>query len=304
MAPRAGLDARLRRAPSGGPVIGRAFQVALALALVTAGAAQARPGQALIFDAPRELTSTDAAVRARALDEISRLAPAACGWSSRGSALRPRRTPAPNRSASSSTTRRATAGAFRRGSARGRRPRAAPDRRAVGAGPALGDRASQRPRHRPERDALRPLRGGRRAPMGRSGRHVVDLERAQPSAVPRTAVPPRPPGLAAHLPPALPAGERACAPRQDRDRLLARSTAPRGAPRVSPRSSSSRFLCLDALSRTGACADTIEGWATSLRDAQGPWFVPPDRNDVTIGVLARLRRALDRAARAAPYASA
>src|SRR5215208_2746222 len=61
------------------------------------------------------------------------------------------------------------------------------------------------------------------------------------------------------------------------------------------------MLCLDrSYHRTKKCAalDT-DGYAHhAYTTAKGPRFVPPRSDDVTLGVLSRLTRALDRAARA------
>ena len=58
--------------------------------------------------------------------------------------------------------------------------------------PRWATRRRPRPVHQPERQGLRPLHAGRRAPLRQAGEALLDLERAQPAAVPAAAVPPRP----------------------------------------------------------------------------------------------------------------
>jgi len=86
------------------------------------------------------------------------------------------------------------------------------------------------------------------------------------------------------------------------DAILAAETSPRGNPRiVAPLAFLRGFLCLDAKYRRSSSCGKVDadGWAhhpytTSL----GPYFVSSKQDDVTIGTLSRLTRALDRAARA------
>jgi len=86
------------------------------------------------------------------------------------------------------------------------------------------------------------------------------------------------------------------------DKLLAAETSPRGNPRiVAPLAFLRGFLCLDSRYRKAKSCGRVEadGWAHHPYSTRlGPYFEPPGRNDVTIGVLSRLTRALDRAARA------
>src|SRR3954449_4034567 len=87
-----------------------------------------------------------------------------------------------------------------------------------------------------------------------------------------------------------------------KDALLFGETAPRGTPReVAPLAFLRGALCLDRhYHRRGHCA-RIEtaGYAHHAYTTRvGPRFRPPDADDVTIGVVSRLTRALDRAARA------
>jgi len=89
---------------------------------------------------------------------------------------------------------------------------------------------------------------------------------------------------------------------QGADTVLIGETAPRGPSRiVAPLRFLRGMLCLNAKykkrRRCGALdADGYAHHAYTTR--QGPLFVPPQRSDVTIGVLSRLTRAIDRAARA------
>ncbi|WP_205699129.1 hypothetical protein [Conexibacter sp. SYSU D00693] len=89
---------------------------------------------------------------------------------------------------------------------------------------------------------------------------------------------------------------------QDRDTVLFGELAPRGTGSVvHPITFFLRALCLDARWRQArGCgeldADGVAHHAYTTR--QGPFYVPPSPNDVTIGVLSRLTRAMDRAGRA------
>ena len=86
------------------------------------------------------------------------------------------------------------------------------------------------------------------------------------------------------------------------DTVLFGETAPRGTPRVvAPLAFLRGALCLDkTYHRRGRCARVQAGGFAhhAYTTRVGPRFRPPDRDDVTIGVLSRLTRALDRAARA------
>jgi hypothetical protein len=89
--------------------------------------------------------------------------------------------------------------------------------------------------------------------------------------------------------------------------VLAGETAPRGTPRVvAPLAFLRGVLCLDSrYRRTTARCDPLPaaGWAHhAYTTAAGPRFRPSARDDVTIGVLSRLTKALDRAARAGAVA--
>ncbi len=87
-----------------------------------------------------------------------------------------------------------------------------------------------------------------------------------------------------------------------RDRMLVGDTAPRGTPRVvAPVPFVRGTFCLTRgwHKRRGCGRLDVDGWAHHpYTTRRGPWWVPPQRGDVTIGTLSRLRRALDRAGRA------
>ena len=91
------------------------------------------------------------------------------------------------------------------------------------------------------------------------------------------------------------------------DTLLMGETAPRGTGRVvHPIRFLRGALCLDSRWRKRSrCGKLdVDGWAHHPYTTKvGPWFRPPSPNDVTIGVLPRLTRALDRATRAGAFRS-
>jgi hypothetical protein len=84
--------------------------------------------------------------------------------------------------------------------------------------------------------------------------------------------------------------------------LLMGETAPRGTGKVvAPLTFMRGALCLNSrYRRTGKCSKLmIDGYAHhAYTTRSGPFFRPRQPNDVTIGVLSRLTRALDRAGRA------
>ena len=88
---------------------------------------------------------------------------------------------------------------------------------------------------------------------------------------------------------------------QGADTVLIGETSPRGTPRVvAPLAFLRGMLCLNAkYKRIGKCAPLSAGGYAhhAYTTKQGPSFKPPP-NDVTIGVLSRLTRALDRSRRA------
>ena len=89
------------------------------------------------------------------------------------------------------------------------------------------------------------------------------------------------------------------------DTILMGETAPRGTGRVvHPITFLRGALCLNAKYRKRkSCGRLrVDGWAHHPYTTKvGPWFRPPSPNDVTIGVLSRLTRALDRATRARAF---
>jgi hypothetical protein len=87
-----------------------------------------------------------------------------------------------------------------------------------------------------------------------------------------------------------------------RDRVLMGETAPRGNKNVvAPLDFVRGSLCLTSSyrKRRGCGSLDVDGWAHHpYTTSKGPWFVSRNRDDVTIGSLSRLTRALDRARRA------
>jgi hypothetical protein len=87
-----------------------------------------------------------------------------------------------------------------------------------------------------------------------------------------------------------------------RDRVLMGETAPRGNSNVvAPLEFLRGSLCLTSSyrKRRGCGSLDVDGWAHHpYTTSKGPWFVSDNRDDVTIGSLSRLTRALDRARRA------
>jgi hypothetical protein len=92
---------------------------------------------------------------------------------------------------------------------------------------------------------------------------------------------------------------------QGDDRILIAETSPRGNSNVvAPLRFLRGMLCLDnAYKKRPKCsALTADGYAHhAYTTRQGPFFSPPQRDDVTIGVLSRLTRALDRARSAGAF---
>jgi len=89
---------------------------------------------------------------------------------------------------------------------------------------------------------------------------------------------------------------------QGADKILIAETSPRGTTRVvGPLVFLRGMLCLNSNYRKRSSCGMLraDGYAHhAYTTRQGPYFVPGSRNDVTIGVLSRLTRALDRAGRA------
>jgi hypothetical protein len=88
----------------------------------------------------------------------------------------------------------------------------------------------------------------------------------------------------------------------ERDRVLMGETAPRGNSHVvAPLAFVRGSLCLTSSyhKRRGCGSLDVDGWAHHpYTTSKGPWFVSRRRDDVTIGSLSRLTKALDRARRA------
>jgi hypothetical protein len=86
------------------------------------------------------------------------------------------------------------------------------------------------------------------------------------------------------------------------DRMWIGETAPRGTGKdVAPLTFLRGALCLNANYHKSSSCHKLpgDGWAThAYTPAAGPFFVPPSRNDVTIGVLDRLNSALAKAGKA------
>ncbi|MDX6688668.1 MAG: hypothetical protein QOG15_125 [Solirubrobacteraceae bacterium] len=89
---------------------------------------------------------------------------------------------------------------------------------------------------------------------------------------------------------------------QANDTVLLGETSPRGSSRVvAPLTFLRGVLCLNAhYKRRGSCgALNAGGYAHhAYTTRQGPSFIPPRKDEVTIGVLSRLTKALDRATKA------
>ncbi|MGH2919086.1 MAG: hypothetical protein ACRDLS_10890 [Solirubrobacteraceae bacterium] len=89
---------------------------------------------------------------------------------------------------------------------------------------------------------------------------------------------------------------------QGDDMVLIAETSPRGHSRVvHPLRFLRGMLCLNGTYKKRSSCGMLEadGYAHhAYTTRQGPFFVPPRRNDVTIGVLSRLTRAINRAAKA------
>jgi len=94
---------------------------------------------------------------------------------------------------------------------------------------------------------------------------------------------------------------------QGKERILLGETSPRGTGRVvAPLSFLRGTLCLDKrYKRRKSCGPVRAGGYAhhAYTTRQGPFFKPANPNDVTIGVLSRLTKALDRARRAGALTS-
>ena len=92
---------------------------------------------------------------------------------------------------------------------------------------------------------------------------------------------------------------------QGDDKVLIAETSPRGNSNVvHPLRFLRGMLCLDSKykKRPKCSALDADGYAHhAYTTRQGPYFTPPNKDDVTIGVLSRLTKALDRARRARAF---
>ena len=276
--------------------------VALIAALALPATADARSSQFTIFEAPRELLSDDAALRAQTFDEIQgfgvhwvrlvlywqAVAPDA------GSATAP---------SFDDTDPNAYPGF-------GRYDRAISEARARGmrilltvSGPvprwATRDRTDNVTRPSPERFERFMTAVGRRYrdqvsywAIWNEPNHPDFLEPQYDSHKH-----PLSPGIYRKL---VQAGERGLdASGNGSDRVWIGETAPRGTGKdVAPLTFLRGTLCLSASYHKRSSCRKLEadGWAHhAYTVASGPFFVPPSRNDVTIGVLGRLNSALAKA---------
>lgn len=279
--------------------------VALLASLLLPAAAHARSSQFTMFEAPRELLSDDAALRAQTFREIGgfgvRWLRVVLYWQSVA--------PQPESRAVPSFDERDPAAypGF------GRYDRLISEARARGmhivltvSGPV--PRWATRDRHdhvtRPS-----PTRFGRFiTAVGRRYRHEVSRWTIwnEPNHPDFLA-----PQYSHHKHPVSPGIYRRLAQAADRglrssgnggDRMWIGETAPRGTGKVvAPLTFLRGALCLNShYHRRAACHRLpADGWAHhAYTPAAGPFFVPASRNDVTIGVLGRLNSALARAGRA------
>ena len=153
-------------------------------------AASASSAQSMTFEAPRELLDAGDA-RQHAARRSATSASTASACSSTGSDYAPAPTPRRARLRRDGPRRLSGGhmGAPRRAVRRRRRRAASTVQLTLtGPGAALGDQAQARPRDAPEPEGVPGLRHRRRPPLRRPRRRVVDLERAQPPAVPAPAV--------------------------------------------------------------------------------------------------------------------
>jgi hypothetical protein len=280
------------------------FTLAFSL-LAVAPAAQARPSQFTMFEAPRELLSDDAAQRAHTFDEIQGFGVhwlrVVLYWQSVA--------PAPNSSSVPSFDERDPSAypAF------GRYDRLIADARKRGmrilltvSGPVPRWATRTRTDNVTRPSATRFQRF--MTAVGRRYRDQVDHwsvwnEPNHPDLLqPQYSSHKHPvsPGIYRQLVWAAHRGLEASG--NGHDRMWIGETAPRGTGKdVAPLTFLRGALCLNSrYHRRPACKRLPgDGWAHhAYTPAAGPYFVPPSRNDVTIGVLGRLNSALARAGRA------
>ena len=208
------------------------------LLLAFPAAAPRRARQSMTFEAPRELL--DPSTRDRALDEIHAFGVDRIRAARLLARLRARRRTRRRKPAFDADRPRRLPGRHvgparravrRRRGARDRHPADA-DRAGAEVGDGDARRTTSTEPSPKEFQAVRRRPSARR--YGDRVGHVVDLERAQPPALPHAAVRAREGEVAAHLPPALPRRRSAGCARAGNgsDTLLFGETAPRGTPRV------------------------------------------------------------------------
>ena len=166
---------------------------------------------------------------------------------------------------------------------------------------AVGDQRRARHRHAAEPERVPHVHDGRRPSTSatRSTTWSIWNEPNHP-AVPAPAVRrAAPPVVAAALPRLYFAALRGLRGRRRGAAGARGRDAPRGTGKVvAPLTFLRGALCLTAATASAAGASSCRPPATRTtptRRAQGPFYKPPGPNDVTIGVLARLTHALDRA---------
>ncbi len=276
--------------------------------MLTPAAAEARPSQVTIFEAPRELLSDDAGLRTRTLQEIASFGVQRLRvilyWQSVAPSPDARRIPAFDER---------DPGAY---PGLARYDRLLAEARAHGlrilltvSGPVPRWATRTRTDHLTEPSPVRFERFV--TAVGRRYRDVVDMwaiwnEPNHPGfllpqfsghGAGRWA---RSPALYRRL---FQAGERGLqSSGNGHDRILMGETAPRGTRRVvAPLAFLRSSLCLSSSykRRRGCHRLPADGYAHHAYTTRlGPFFVPAGRDDVTIGVLDRLNRALHRAGRA------
>jgi hypothetical protein len=278
---------------------------ALAALLALPSGASARSSQFTMFEAPRELLSDDAALRAQTFDEIQgfgvhwvRLV---LYWQSVA--------PAPA-SASVPAFDERDPNAY---PGFGRYDRAIAEARARGmrvlltvSGPvpkwATRDRKDNVTRPSPTRFERFMTAVGRRYRDQISYWAIWNEPNHPDFLQPQYAAGKRPvsPGIYRQLVQAADRGLNASG--NGSDRVWIGETAPRGTGKVvAPLTFLRGALCLNAnYHKRSSCKRLAgDGWAHhAYTPASGPFFVPPSRNDVTIGVLDRLNSALSKAGRA------
>ena len=264
--------------------------LALAVGLVLPAAATASPTQFTIFEAPRELASGDGALRAATYDEIQALGVSHIRvllyWNSVAPANDAKATPAGDLSDPNAGYRwDAYDRVIREAQQRGIRVLVT----LTGPVPRWATAHHKGHTYKPSRSKFQQF-------VTAAGRRYGDAVNSwtvwnEPNH-PQFLAPqfvkghPYSPGLYRDLYRAGLRGLKASG--NGGDHVLAGETAPRGTPRVvAPVTFAKRFLRGKKL--------RIDGYAHHpYTTRSGPFFRPPDRTDVTIGVLSRLTRTLDR----------